>query len=154
VRSSPIKPAPPGALDVTEPDEPDEEPSEPREPMEGGSDRSRVGDDVSTAATMGVCDGCDACDGISGCDGGGDCGFPLLRVSLLLAVAALLVPGSAAGPVMAAIRFYRRMLTRFTPVCPSTPSCSTFSLAAVERLGARRGLAAAAVRVRRCGRGR
>src|SRR5690242_12089844 len=104
--------------------------------MEGGSSsRPSAGDDLSTATSWGWCDGCDAC---GGCDGG-DCSFPLLRVSLLLAVAALLVPRSAAGPVMAAIRCYQRMLTRFTPACPSAPSCSAYALAAVQRLGAREG---------------
>ncbi len=134
---------------MTEPDEPDERPLPPREPTEGGSDRGGIGDAAAAGAFYG-CDGCDfgnGCDFCDGCDG-----FPLLRVSLVLAMAALLVPPAAAGPVHAAIRLYQRVLTRFTPVCPATPSCSAYALAAVERLGARRGLAAAAARVRACGR--
>ena len=112
----------------------------PREPMEGGSSsRPSLGDD---AAGMAAATSCDACD----CGG-----FPLLRLSLLLTVAALLLPASAGGPVTGMIRFYRQLLTRFTPACPSAPSCSAYALDAVERLGARRGLAAAATRVRTCG---
>lgn len=111
----------------------------PREPMQGGSDQARLGDDVAVGAVVAA----DACD----CGG-----FPLLKLSFLLAVAALLVPASAVRPVGGLIRTYQRLLTRFTPVCPSSPSCSAYALAAVQRLGARRGLAAAAARVRRCGR--
>jgi hypothetical protein len=110
----------------------------PREPMQGGSDQARLGDDVALGAVAAV----DACD----CGG-----FPLLKLSLLLTVAALLLPASAAPPVGGLIRAYQRLLTRFTPACPSSPSCSAYALAAVQRLGARRGLAAAAARVRACG---
>ncbi|QNG55658.1 membrane protein insertion efficiency factor YidD [Pseudonocardia petroleophila] len=49
------------------------------------------------------------------------------------------------------IRFYRRRLTRFTPRCPSTPSCSAYALTAVEERGVRRGLVLAARRIRECG---
>jgi putative component of membrane protein insertase Oxa1/YidC/SpoIIIJ protein YidD len=111
----------------------------PREPMQGGSDRAGLGDDVVAGAFTAV----DACD----CGG-----FPLLKLSFLLALAALLVPASATRPVGRLIRAYQRLLTRFTPACPSSPSCSAYALAAVQRLGARRGLAAAAARVRDCGR--
>jgi putative component of membrane protein insertase Oxa1/YidC/SpoIIIJ protein YidD len=109
----------------------------PREPMQGGSDRAGLGDDVAVGAVT------DACD----CGG-----FPLLKLSLLLTVAALLLPASAARPVGGLIRAYQRVLTRFTPACPSSPSCSAYALATVQRLGARRGLAAAAARVRACGK--
>ena len=103
-------------------------PTPPREPMEGGSQsRPNVADDVDACASVGL--------------------FPLL----LLTGAALVLPASAGVPVAAAaIRFYRRLLSRFTPSCPSSPSCSAYALDAVQRLGARRGLAAAAARVRAC----
>jgi len=123
---------------------PDRKPEErkkrpaPREPMQGGSDRAGLGDDVAVGAFVAV----DACD----CGG-----FPLLKLSLLLTVAALLLPASAARPVGGLIRAYQRHLTRFTPPCPAAPSCSAYALRAVQRLGARRGLAAAAARVRACG---
>jgi putative component of membrane protein insertase Oxa1/YidC/SpoIIIJ protein YidD len=64
----------------------------------------------------------------------------------------MLVPNRGRGAVLAALSFYRRRLTRFTPACPSTPSCSAYAVSAVQALGARRGLAAAARRVRDCGR--
>ena len=123
---------------------PDRKPEErkkrpaPREPMQGGSDRAGLGDEVAVVAFVAV----DACD----CGG-----FPLLKLSLLLTVAALLLPASAARPVGGLIRAYQRHLTRFTPPCPAAPSCSAYALRAVQRLGARRGLAAAAARVRACG---
>jgi putative component of membrane protein insertase Oxa1/YidC/SpoIIIJ protein YidD len=123
---------------------PDRKPEErkkrpaPREPMQGGSDQSGLGDDVAFGAVAAV----DACD----CGG-----FPLLKLSLLLTVAALLLPASAARPVGGLIHAYQRHLTRFTPPCPAAPSCSAYALRAVQRLGARRGLAAAAARVRACG---
>jgi putative component of membrane protein insertase Oxa1/YidC/SpoIIIJ protein YidD len=110
----------------------------PREPMQGGSDQAHLGDDVAVGAVVAA----DACD----CSG-----FPLLKLSFLLTVAALLLPASAARPVGGLIRAYQRHLTRFTPACPLAPSCSAYALHVVRRLGARRGLAAAAARVRACG---
>ena len=77
----------------------------------------------------------------------------LLKVSVLLRLGAALLPATGSGRgVLAALRFYRRHLTRFTPTCPSTPSCSAYAQEAVTALGPRRGLAAAAARVRACGR--
>jgi putative component of membrane protein insertase Oxa1/YidC/SpoIIIJ protein YidD len=111
----------------------------PREPMQGGSDQARLGDDVAVGAVAAA----DACD----CGG-----FPLLKLSFLLAVAALLLPAAAARPVGGLIRAYQRHLTRFTPAWPLAPSCSAYALQVVRRLGARRGLAAAAARVRACGK--
>jgi putative component of membrane protein insertase Oxa1/YidC/SpoIIIJ protein YidD len=109
------------------------------------------------ASRSGWCDGLGSCDvpSYDGCDvpscDGCDCNL-LLRLSTLLAVAAALVPGRAGRrPVLALLRFYRRRLTRFTPICPSTPSCSAYAVQAVQYLGARRGLTAAARRVRACG---
>ncbi len=109
--------------------------------------------------------------GGGGCDGC-DCNLTLLQVALLaglvgpravqnrmtrgprlstvLLVAATVLPHRAGPAVAAAIRLYRRRLTRFTPACPGTPSCSTYALAAVEDLGARRGLRLAVARVRGC----
>jgi hypothetical protein len=107
----------------------------------------------AAAGSTGWCDGCDvpSCDGcdVPDCDCGG---CDLLRVSTLLAVVALVVPAGAGGLVGLAIRGYRRWLTRFTPACPSEPSCSAYALTAVTTSGARRGLRAAARRVRSCGR--
>jgi membrane protein insertion efficiency factor YidD len=95
---------------------------------------------------------CSDCDCDLPCDLPCDCDL-LLRLSTLLSVAAALVPARAGrSPVLALLRFYRRRLTRFTPSCPSTPSCSSYALDAVQTLGARRGLAAAGRRVRDCGR--
>lgn len=103
----------------------------------------------------GAADGCSSCDVTPNCD----CDLPcdcnlLLRVSTVLAFAACLLPPVGADrAIRGLIGCYRRRLTRFTPVCPSTPSCSAYALDAVTRLGARRGLAAAAERVAACGRG-
>jgi putative component of membrane protein insertase Oxa1/YidC/SpoIIIJ protein YidD len=109
---------------------------------------------TEAAGSVGWCDGCDApdCD-LPGCDVPDcDCGgCDLLRVSTLLALVAAVVPARAPG-VALLIRGYRRWLTRFTPACPSEPSCSAYALRAVQTLGARRGLSAAARRVRGCGR--
>ena len=67
---------------------------------------------------------------------------------------ALVVPAGTGGLVASlvelAIRGYRRWLTRFTPACPSEPSCSAYALAAVTTLGARAAAAAPAVRLRPC----
>jgi hypothetical protein len=90
--------------------------------------------------------------GGDGCSCDGPCDLPQLRVSPLLLLAAAVVPASgASGLVRAALLGYQRWLSRFTPTCPSTPSCSAYALAAVARHGARRGLRLAAARVRACG---
>jgi hypothetical protein len=89
--------------------------------------------------------------GSDGCSCDGPCDLPLLRVSPLLLAAAAMVPArGASGLVRMALRGYQRWLSRFTPACPSTPSCSAYALAAVARHGARRGLRLAAARVRAC----
>ena len=119
-------------------------------------DAGDAGTDAAAEST-GWCDWCDvpSCDGcdVPDCDCGG---CDLLRVSSLLALVALVAPASTGGLVATvielAIRGYRRWLTRFTPACPSEPSCSAYALTAVTTLGARRGLRAAARRVRSCGR--
>jgi putative component of membrane protein insertase Oxa1/YidC/SpoIIIJ protein YidD len=88
--------------------------------------------------------------GDCGCDGPGGC--TLLGISPLLLVAAAVVPARGAGGlVLVALRGYQRWLSRFTPACPSTPSCSAYARSAVARHGARRGLRLAASRVRGCG---
>jgi putative component of membrane protein insertase Oxa1/YidC/SpoIIIJ protein YidD len=71
----------------------------------------------------------------------------------MLLVAAVVVPECTAGRrlIRALVRGYQCRLTGFTPPCPSMPSCSAFALTAVDTLGARRGLVAAAERIRRCG---
>jgi hypothetical protein len=90
--------------------------------------------------------------GGDGCNCDGPCDFTLLRVSPLLLLAAAVVPARGAGGlVRAALLGYQRWLSRFTPACPSTPSCSAYAVTAVARHGARRGLRLAAARVRACG---
>ena len=136
---------------------------ERRQRREQAGDAGDAGTEAAAGST-GWCDGCDvpSCDApscdVPGCDlPDCDCGgCDLLRVSSLLAVVALVVPAGTGGLVASlvelAIRGYRRWLTRFTPACPSEPSCSAYALAAVTTLGPRRGLRAAARRVRSCGR--
>jgi hypothetical protein len=131
---------------------------ERRQRREQAVDTGDAGTEAAAGST-GWCDGCDvpSCD-LPGCDlPDCDCGgCDLLRVSSLLAVVALVAPPGTGGVVATlielAIRGYRRRLTRFTPACPSEPSCSAYALAAVTTLGPRRGLRAAARRVRSCGR--
>jgi hypothetical protein len=113
-----------------------------------GPDGSPTGGGSGSSGSSGGCGGRgNSCDCDSPCD------FTLvLRLSALLSLAAALLPGRAGRrPVLAAVRFYRRRLTRFTPACPSTPSCSAYAVLAVQDLGARRGLAAAARRIHDCG---
>ncbi|WP_158228064.1 membrane protein insertion efficiency factor YidD [Pseudonocardia sp. MH-G8] len=120
----------------------DEEASERASPADRLGGAAEVGDVAGDAASG--CGGCDGCDGIGGCN--------LLRVSSVLFLAAFLVPDAAGRrPVVGLLRAYRRWFTRFTPRCPSTPSCSAYALAAVMSLGPRRGLATAARRVGECG---
>jgi len=119
-------------------DELDEEARRRRQEQAG--EAGDAGTETATA-NSGWCDGCDSpgCD-FPDCDcGGRDLLF--LRVSTLLAFVALIVPVGTGGLVAAAIRGYRRWLTRFTPSCPSEPSCSAYALAAVQTLGARRACA-------------
>jgi len=131
---------------------------ERRQRREQAVDAGDASTDVA-AENTGWCDGCDvpSCD-LPGCDlPDCDCGgCDLLRVSSLLAVVALVAPPGTGGVVATlielAVRGYRRWLTRFTPTCPSEPSCSAYALTAVRTSGARRGLRAAARRVRGCGR--
>jgi hypothetical protein len=131
---------------------------ERRQRREQAGDAGDAGTEAAAGST-GWCDGCDApsCD-VPGCDlPDCDCGgCDLLRVSSLLAVVALVAPpgdgGLVATLIQLAIRGYRRWLTRFTPACPSEPSCSAYALTAVRTSGARRGLRAAARRLRSCSR--
>jgi hypothetical protein len=131
---------------------------ERRQRREQAVDTGDAGTEAAAGST-GWCDGCDVpgCD-LPGCDlPDCDCGgCDLLRVSSLLAVVALVAPPGTGGVVATlielAVRGYRRWLTRFTPTCPSEPSCSAYALTAVRTSGARRGLRAAARRVRGCGR--
>jgi Putative membrane protein insertion efficiency factor len=91
--------------------------------------------------------------GGDGCDGPCDCNASLLlRLSTALLVVSAVMPAWGSGRlVQALIRGYQRWLTRYTPACPSNPSCSAYALAAVGALGPRRGLAAAALRIKGCG---
>jgi len=123
--------------------------------------RNAGGDGGGLDAADAASDGCGSCDGTpgcdlpdcDGCDGCDGCDLLLfVRLSSLLFVVAAVVPERGGATVVRALlRFYGRRLTRFTPTCPSTPSCSAYATAAVESLGARRGLTAAARRVRDCG---
>ena len=111
---------------------------------------SRVGCDRG-GGRRGGCSGCDGCDG---CDGPSGCDLLLVRLSTVLTLAAALAPAAGADRVvLALIGGYRRWLTRYTPRCPATPSCSTYALLAVRTLGPRHGLAAAARRISECGSG-
>lgn len=104
-------------------------------------------------AADGACSSCDGCNGCDGCDLPCDL-LLFLRLSTMLLAIAVLVPRRSGGRlIVAAIRFYRRRLTRFTPRCPGTPSCSAFALQAIAAVGPRYGLVAAAARIRNCGRG-
>ncbi len=86
------------------------------------------------------CDACDACDLVLS-----------VRLSSILLGAALVLPETGGrAMVQTFLRAYRRWFTRFTPECPSTPSCSAFATAAVALLGVRRGLAVTAARLRSC----
>jgi hypothetical protein len=91
--------------------------------------------------------------GGDGCDGPCDCNASLLlRLSTALLVVSATTPAWGSGRlVRALIRGYQQWLSRYTPACPSNPSCSAYALAAVEALGPRRGLAAAALRIKSCG---
>lgn len=118
------------------------------------------------SASMGVPDGQPPQDGQQpqgkrrrrrgGCDCDCDvCDFWLLslvRLSTVLLVAAALVPDTGGTALVGrAIAGYQRWLSRFTAACPSTPNCSAYAASAVREHGARRGLRAAAARLRACG---
>ncbi len=132
---------------------------EQRRRGQAGGGTGDTGDSASSACDVISCDtpscdlpdcdlpGCDGCDGCDGCNL-----LVLVRLSSLLLVAAAVMPETGGRVlVRALLRAYRRWLTRFTPACPSTPSCSAYALAAVETRGARVGLIATAHRIRRCG---
>jgi hypothetical protein len=126
----------------------DEDADEGKQRAAEGVDAAGTAAESAASGSGSHCDlGCDSCDGP-------DCGCDVLlfvRLSTLLLVAAALLPAVGCDALVAAsIRGYQRWLTRFTPRCPGSPSCSAFALAAVRRLGARRGLAAAARRVQHC----
>jgi membrane protein insertion efficiency factor YidD len=136
-------------------EEEDEEEKEERRRQEQASTGTDVGEAGAEEVGSGSC-GSPSCDGpdCNGCDGP-DCGCDLLlfvRLSTLLLIMATLLPAGGSGVVVRAlIRGYQRRLSRYTPTCPSTPSCSAYALLAVEALGPRRGLAAAARRIDDCG---
>jgi Putative membrane protein insertion efficiency factor len=122
---------------------------------EGGGE----GGDAAVDAASSGCGSCDAvgcdmpdCD-LPGCDVCDGCNLlGLVWLSSLLLVGAAVLPEHGGGALVRMLLCgYRRWLTRFTPACPSTPSCSAYALAAVETRGARAGLVAAAHRIRRCG---
>lgn len=52
--------------------------------------------------------------------------------------------------ILAALGVYRRRLSRYTPTCPQTPSCSTYARNMVQQHGARRGMELAVARLRTC----
>lgn len=126
----------------------DEDAEEGRSRGLEGVDAAGTAAESAAAGSGSDCDiGCDSCDGP-------DCGCDVLlfvRLSTVLLVVAALLPAAGCDALVAAsIRGYQRWLTRFTPRCPGSPSCSAYALAAVRRYGARRGLAAAARRVQHC----
>jgi hypothetical protein len=126
----------------------DEDAEEEKSRAVEGVDAAGTAAESAAAGSGSDCDiGCDSCDGP-------DCGCDVLlfvRLSTLLLVVAALLPAVGCDRLVAAsIRGYQRWLTRFTPNCPGFPSCSAYAWAAVRRLGARRGLAAAARRVQNC----
>ncbi|MEJ3657316.1 membrane protein insertion efficiency factor YidD [Actinomycetes bacterium KLBMP 9759] len=129
---------------MAEPNEDDDGNGSWSDRVEAAGDLADGADAASSACDFGGCNGCDGC-------GGCDCNL-LLRLSSIMLFVAALVPEAGGGVVLAAIRGYRRWLTRFTPRCPSPVSCSAYALDAVERLGPRKGLVAAAWRIRRCRR--
>lgn len=53
---------------------------------------------------------------------------------------------------LAAIRFYRRFLSRYTPHCVQKPICSTYALHAVREHGSRVGLEMTLRRIHACGK--
>ncbi len=139
-----------------------EEEEERRRNQNTSSDGGGEGGDAAVEGASSGCGGWDAvgcdlpsCDlpGCDGCDGCGGCDLLVfVRLSSLLLLAAAVLPECGGRAVVRMLLCsYRRWLTRFTPPCPATPSCSAYALAAVETHGARAGLVAAAHRIRRCG---
>jgi putative membrane protein insertion efficiency factor len=56
------------------------------------------------------------------------------------------------NPLVVAIRFYQRSLSKMLPpACRFTPSCSEYAAQAIERHGTARGSMLAARRLMRCG---
>ena len=121
--------------------------------MDGGVEAGDATTDVAASSSdCGACDTPDCND--AGCDIPGCDGCDLLvfvRLSSLLLLAAAVLPETGGRALAVAfLGVYRRWLTRYTPACPATPSCSAYAVAAVETLGVRHGLVAAAARVRGC----
>lgn len=132
-----------------------------------GRKKDEDGPDVAdlVEAPGAICDGCSVArrtcsgrrsSGSRGGDGGGCDACDLLLMSLSLSTVLQLVAGAlprrrGSTVVVALIRGYQRLLTRFTPSCPQSPSCSAYAVDAVRRLGPRRGIRAAAARIRACG---
>jgi putative component of membrane protein insertase Oxa1/YidC/SpoIIIJ protein YidD len=149
---------------AVQPDEP-EKPSlrkqrDDEEEEERRRKRAERREDIADGAAEGIADAATSPRGRSrgsgcDCDGCDVCDFLLfVRLSsVLLGVAVVLPETGGRAMARALLRAYRRWFTRFTPACPSTPSCSAYAVSAVESLGARRGLVAAAIRVRSCGTG-
>jgi hypothetical protein len=149
---------------VTEPD--DDETRRRRAEEERRRRRKKDDDgpdveDVVEAPGM-ICDGCSlarrSCSGrrSGGSSGDGCNACDLLLMSLSLSAVLRLVAGAlprrrGSDVVVALIRGYQRLLSRFTPSCPQTPSCSAYAVDAVRTLGPRRGIRAAAARIRTCG---
>lgn len=52
---------------------------------------------------------------------------------------------------LAAIRFYKRHLTKYTPSCPHKPTCSTYAYNAIRDHGPRIGLDMAVQNIQSCG---
>lgn len=89
-----------------------------------------------------------------GCDGCGCDLFHLSAFRVLLLTAPTRTPRQrptvAARAGVTAIRGYQRWLSRRTPCCPHTPSCSHYGLAVVRRYGLLQGARLAGGRIARC----
>ncbi|RJQ72361.1 membrane protein insertion efficiency factor YidD [Pseudonocardiaceae bacterium YIM PH 21723] len=97
---------------------------------------------------------CDSSTSGSGGNSGDASGasFFRLRPSDALLLASRVLRGRLGTLIaVSGIRGYQRLLTRFTGECPETVSCSAYTLDAVNRLGAHRGLRLGALRLRACG---
>jgi putative component of membrane protein insertase Oxa1/YidC/SpoIIIJ protein YidD len=52
--------------------------------------------------------------------------------------------------MLALIRLYQRTLTRWTPTCPQSPSCSEYAIHAIRSHGTRQGIALAIAHIEHC----
>ncbi|MGY1787782.1 membrane protein insertion efficiency factor YidD [Geodermatophilus sp. SYSU D00698] len=103
----------------------------------------------SARSSRNSCDGWDGCS--EGCDAIGL--FTLLWLALpaaLVTPAPAGTPWAARWPVRLVVAYRERVSPTRPPVCPFTPTCSTYGLEALRRHGALRGLWLTLDRLRRC----